>query len=93
MRKFETKFGFPQCVGVIDGTHVPIIAPEEFAKDYFNRKGYYFVLMQALVDCNYCFTNIYIGWPGSVHDARVFCNSNVYINGERMEHCYLIEKS
>ena len=67
---------------MVDGTHIPIIAPEEFAKDYYNRKGYYSVLMQGLVDSSYCFTDIYIGWPGSVHDARMFCSSNVYKWGE-----------
>ena len=32
------KWGFPQCVGAIDGTHIPIIAPKENALDYFNCK-------------------------------------------------------
>ena len=38
--------------------------------------------MQAVADHRYCFTNIYIGWPGSVHDARVFKNSDLYIKGQ-----------
>ena len=33
---FEHKWGFPQCGGVIDGSHIPIIAPQEFHTDYFN---------------------------------------------------------
>ena len=31
--------------------------------------------MQAVVDCDYWFTDVVIGWPGSVHDAHVFSNS------------------
>ena len=35
-------------------------------------------LLQGVVDANYCFTDIYVGWPGSVHDARVFSHSPIY---------------
>ncbi|GAA6087254.1 putative nuclease HARBI1 [Tachysurus ichikawai] len=38
---FRDRWGFPQCAGAIDGTHVPIIAPHVNKSDYYNRKGYY----------------------------------------------------
>jgi hypothetical protein len=79
---FECKWGFPQCIGAIDGTHIPIIAPKENALDYFNRKGHHSVVMQALVSCDYTFMDIYIGWPGSVHDARVLTNSKLFQEAE-----------
>ena len=28
--------------------------------------------MQAVVDFRGVFTDVYIGWPGRVHDARIF---------------------
>lgn len=34
----------------LDGTHIPIIAPSSFNTDYYNRKGWYSVLLQGLVD-------------------------------------------
>ena len=34
--------------------------------------------MQAVVDYRYCFLDIYVGWPGSVNDARVFVHSSFY---------------
>ena len=34
--------------------------------------------MQALVDFRGRFMNVNIGWPGTVHDARVFVNSSCY---------------
>ena len=46
--------------------------------DYYNRKGFYLVNVQAVVDRNLLFTDLYIGWPGSVHDARVLVNSALY---------------
>ena len=39
-------------------------------------------MLQALVDHQYRFLNVYTGWPGSVHDARVLSNSEVYARGE-----------
>ena len=52
---FERKWDFPSCAGAIDGTHVPIVAPQENHTDYFNRKGWYSIVMQAVIDDNYCF--------------------------------------
>ena len=68
---FDCKWGFPQCVGAIDGTHIPIMSPTENGLDYFNRKGHHSVVMQALVTCDYIFIDISVGWPGSVHDTHV----------------------
>ena len=78
---FSTCWGFPQAAGAVDGSHVPIIRPQESASDYYNRKGFYSVIIQGLVDYRGQFMDVYIGWPGKVHDARVFVNSSVYTKG------------
>ena len=39
--------------------------------DYYNRKVWYSMLVQAVVNHNYLFKDIHIGWPGRVHNARV----------------------
>ncbi|XP_039638609.1 protein ANTAGONIST OF LIKE HETEROCHROMATIN PROTEIN 1-like [Perca fluviatilis] len=85
LQGFQMRCGFPQCAGAIDGSHIPIIAPEENHVDYFNRKGWHSVILQGVVDHEFCFTNIYTGWPGSVHDARVLRNSCVFALAERGE--------
>ena len=78
---FKHKWGFPQCAGAVDGTHISIMSPRDFPADYFNRKGWHSIIMQGMVDHLYRFTDIYIGWPGRVHDARVFGNSTLYQKG------------
>lgn len=75
---FEQRWGFPQAVGAIDGTHIPILKPRDSPADYYNRKGFYSVLIQGLVDFRGRFMNVNIGWPGKVHDARVLANSLCY---------------
>lgn len=38
---------------------------------YVNQKGFYSIVMQDAVDCKYLFRDDVVGWPGSVHDARM----------------------
>lgn len=75
---FRDRAGFPQVVAALDGCHVPIIAPLQSSEDYVNRKGFYAVTLQGLVDSNYRFVDIFVGWPAKVHDARVFRNSPLF---------------
>ena len=62
--------------------NIPIIAPVKFHTDYFNRKGWHSIILQGVVDACYLFTDINVGWPGSVHDARVFSNSQIFNKGQ-----------
>ena len=40
------------------------------------------MLMQGMVNHLGHFTDVYIGWPGRVHNARVFSNSTLYKKGQ-----------
>ena len=51
------------------------IAPESAHGNYVNRKGWYSIILQAVCDYNNIITDMNVGWPGRVHDARVFENS------------------
>lgn len=78
IREFELLWGFPKVAGAIDGTHIPILKPKESPSDYYNRRGFYSIIMQAVVDSRGRFIDVNIGWPGKVHDSRVLVNSSPY---------------
>jgi hypothetical protein len=69
---------FSNAIGAIDGSHIPIKAPHLFPVDYFNRKGFYSIVLQAVVDHEKKFLDICVGWPGSTHDSRILVNSDLY---------------
>ncbi|KFM74160.1 putative nuclease HARBI1, partial [Stegodyphus mimosarum] len=81
-QRFYDNGGLPGCCGAIDGSYIPIKAPNKCEKDYFCRKQFFSIIVQAVVDDRLRFVNLNIGWPGSVHDARVFRNSNLFRAGE-----------
>ena len=74
---FVERFGFPQVIGCVDGTHIPIKQPSENAHDYYSYKMCYSLNCQAMCDAFGKFINVEIKWPGSVHDARVFGNCEI----------------
>ena len=69
---------FNLLVPAIDGCHIPVRPPALNHTDYYNRKGWYSVILQAVVDDKYLFRDVMVGWPGSVHDARVLSKSQLY---------------
>ncbi|XP_018045619.1 PREDICTED: putative nuclease HARBI1 [Atta colombica] len=70
--------GFPGIIGCIDGTHIRIDKPQQDHDLYINTKQYFSIHMQATVDHNMKFIDVFIGKPGSVHDAKVFKESPLY---------------
>ncbi|XP_069687230.1 uncharacterized protein [Periplaneta americana] len=81
VNKFETlrpNKPFPGVIGCIDGTHIPIPAPKCNKASYYNRKGFYSILLQVVCDADMKFTDIFCGWPGSTNDARMWKRSPLY---------------
>ncbi|KAF4092485.1 hypothetical protein AMELA_G00021330 [Ameiurus melas] len=79
----RTYAGFPNVVGCIDGTHIPIIAPSENEVDYVNRRSIHSINVQIICDAAHIITNVEAKWPGSVHDARMYRESTLSNRLER----------
>ncbi|XP_037568004.1 putative nuclease HARBI1 [Dermacentor silvarum] len=75
---------FPGVTGCIDCTHVQIISPGgDTAEVYRNRKGVFSINVQAVTGPELQFFEVVAGWPGSVHDSRIFENSRVMTSYEQ----------
>jgi hypothetical protein len=62
---------FKDCIGAIDGSHIPVtVAPSEQPK-YIGRHGYPSQNIMAVCDFDLRFTFVVTGWPGSAHDTRI----------------------
>lgn len=66
---------FPGIIGVIDCTHVRIVAPKQEEAAYVNRKRYHSINVRVIFDAHYRIIDVIAKWPGSVHDARIFNES------------------
>ena len=62
---------FKDCVGALDGTHIPAFVSVGEAPAYRNRKG--FLSQNVLGVCTFDlqFSYVFAGWEGSAHDGIV----------------------
>ncbi|EPS68826.1 hypothetical protein M569_05939, partial [Genlisea aurea] len=84
-QEFESISGIPCVVGSMYTTHVPIIAPKISVAAYFNRrhternqKTSYSITLQGVVDHRGVFTDVCIGYPGSMPDDQVLEKSTLF---------------
>lgn len=63
---------FADCIGALDGSHIPISVPEAQQAAWRNRKGWISQNVFAACDFDMNFVSIVPGWEGSAHDGRVF---------------------
>lgn len=68
---------FPDVICAVDGMHIEIPAPKDDPLSYYNRKGFYSIILQGICDAKYQFIDIFVGWPGATHDAKVWRESPI----------------
>ncbi len=68
--------GVPNVIGIIDGTHIPIMRPTRGPDEplYCCRKGGHSINVQLVCDHRMRFTDVVAKWPGSTHDAFIWRN-------------------
>jgi len=69
--EFQSRYGFLEVVGCIDGSHIPVKAPAVDRDSYINRKGFASVNLLAVCDNRMRFIYTFSDCAGSTHDARV----------------------
>lgn len=75
---FEAKYRMPMCVGAIDGTHIPILAPARYGNCYYCAyKGFHSLIALCIVNSNEEFICVEPDHPGSVGDAYAWNMSDV----------------
>jgi DDE superfamily endonuclease len=77
-KKFKKLSGLNGIVGAIDGTYCKIEAPKKDPTAYINRKCFSAITLQAICGPDLKYTDCFAGYPSSVHDVRIFRNSDIY---------------
>ena len=79
MKNRMSTHGFRHCIGIVDGTLIMLKqSPNHHPETYFSRKKQYAITALIVCDDNAKITYVYGGWPGSVHDNRMFKNCRNY---------------
>lgn len=75
---FEQICGVPKVAGVLYTTHISICAPRSALAEYHNKRHTkrfkrpsYSMTIQATVDHRGLFTDLCLGWPGSMTDEKI----------------------
>ena len=75
--RFRNRWNVPHAVGALDGKHIVIKKPKKSGSEYFNYKGYFSLVLLALVDADYKFLWVNVGASRSSSDAQIFNRSKL----------------
>ena len=76
-QEFQTRWNVPHALGALDGKHIRIKKPPRSGSLYHNYKGYFSVVLMALVDADYKFLFTDVGGLGHQSDAQLFNHSEL----------------
>ena len=68
---------FPNCVGAIDCTHIPLKPSKLRREQFVCRHGYFSLNIQMVVNHRGFVTYYSCRWPGSVHNSHILSESDL----------------
>jgi hypothetical protein len=89
---FEKKWQFPNCCGALDGKHVAVTCPWNTGSVNRNYKGFFSIVLMALVDADHRFLWIDFGSDGSSNDASIYNGSELKEDLESPNNAFGINK-
>ncbi|XP_062013206.1 uncharacterized protein LOC133729658 [Rosa rugosa] len=72
---------FKDCIGAIDGTHIPAMVKGREVSSYRNRHGIQSQNVLAACDFDLQFIYVLSGWEGSAHDSKLLNDALLRRNG------------
>ena len=75
-RDWLERWNLPHVVGAIDGKHVAIKCPNNSGSDYFNYKGFFSIILLAIVTSDYKILWADVSGIGSSSDAHMYNQSD-----------------
>ena len=75
-------------IAIVYSSHKPIKYPREHKEQFFNRKQSFSFNNQGIVSADWLFIDLVPGFPGSIHNARMFCLSKacrMLLNGQWLD--------
>ena len=75
---FKDRWQLPNCVGAADGKHLQILHPRNSGSEFFNCKGFFSIVLLAVVDADYKFIFADVGCQGRISDGGVLRNSQFW---------------
>ncbi|XP_068215379.1 uncharacterized protein [Palaemon carinicauda] len=76
--RFGRKWNFHHACGAIDGKHIAIKEPHKSESLYHNYKGFFSIILLAVVDPDYKFVWVDVGANGSASDCGVFNQCSLF---------------
>ena len=77
-RRSSERWQFPNCIGACDGKHISIKHPDNSGSEFYNYKGFFSIVLLAIVNYDYEFLYIDVGCQGRISDGGVYRHSTFY---------------
>ena len=72
--KFKNKWNVPHVVAALDGKNITMKKPKKSGNEYYNYKGFFSLVLLALVDAEFRFC----GSSGYCSDSQIFDRSDLW---------------